>query len=368
MYFEVDDEYKTYLCEDNANAFLVALLPFIVKHNYNVIVKDKISSRLYYQITTYLLPLLCESFNKKPINITCDLTDKKYNGKAVGTSISCGVDSFYTLFKHNNLKDKTKNITHLCFFNAGSNGDFGGEEARELYKKRVNKIERFCKKYKYPLIKVDSNMNELIMMRHEKRHTFTTLACVYVFEKLFNTYYFPSGLSFNNSHIDEIDTAYYDILNVECLSNENILFYCSGLEVTRMKKIEFISNFKETYKWLNVCVGTKEWCNCTKCHKCLRTITALESIKKLDNYSSVFDLGYYYKNRKKLLSNLIRENRNRLEGVFSKEIINSYKKNNVKIPFISYILSYRITKKNIKDFIKKIIHKKPNKINDGWAD
>ena len=367
MYFEVEDEYKEYLCDENANAFLIALLPFVVKHNYNVIVKDCISSKLYYQLTTYLLPLLCENFNKNKIIIKCDLTDKIYNGTGVGTSISCGVDSFYTLFKHKNLEDKSKNITHLCFFNAGSNGEYGGESARKLYNERVSHIKSFCKEYNYPLITIDSNMNELIMMNHEKRHTFTTLSCVYVLEKLFKTYYFPSGLGFNNSHINEIDTSYYDILNVHCLSNENITFYCSGLETTRMRKVEFISNFKETYNWLNVCVG-KEWKNCTRCHKCLRTITALESINKLENYRSVFDIDYYYKNRNILLSNLIRENRNKLEGQFSKEIIKSYKNNNVKIPLISYILSYRISMTTIKSIIKKIIGRKPVKINDGWTD
>ena len=34
MYFQVEKEYSKYLCDDNANAFLIALLPFIVKHNY----------------------------------------------------------------------------------------------------------------------------------------------------------------------------------------------------------------------------------------------------------------------------------------------------------------------------------------------
>ena len=34
------------------------------------------------------------------------------------------------------LKEKEFNITHLTFFNAGSNGKFGGEETRNLYNKR----------------------------------------------------------------------------------------------------------------------------------------------------------------------------------------------------------------------------------------
>ena len=375
MFFEVENEYVKYLADDNANAFLIALIPFVVKHNYDVEVKSRISSKVYYQITTYLLPLLCDSFNKKSINIKCELTNKKYGGKGVGASISCGVDSFYTLLKHKALKDNSYNITHLCFFNAGSNGEYGGEEAQLLYNDRIKHIKEFCKEYKYPLVTVDSNMNELIMMNHEKRHTFTTLACVYALEKLFNIYYFASGLGFNGSHIDEEDTAFYDVLNVQCLSNENITYYCSGLETTRMEKVKFISDCEETYNYLNVCVGRK-WDNCGKCNKCIRTMTALESIGKLENYKKVFDLDYYYENRKMILSKVIKGNRNRIQHELLNEIILSYKKNDVKIPICSYLLSFIPTKQDVKKIIKFVIpkvliekyKKNHNRVNDGWLD
>ncbi len=364
LYFKVNNEYKDYLSDDTANAFLIALIPYIIKHNYNVIIKAKISKKIYYQLSTYLLPMLCEAFNKKPVSIKCELTDEHFNSKGVGASISCGVDSFYTLFKHQKLLDNQRNITHLCFFNAGSNGEYGGEAARELYNERVANIKEFCKKYNYPLVLVDTNMNELIMMNHEKRHTFTTLSCVYALEKLFNTYYFASGLRFDGSHIDEADTAFYDILNMQCLSNENITFYCSGIEVSRLEKIKYISQFKETYDWLNVCVGDK-WQNDGKCSKCIRTITALESINKLREYKNVFDLDNYYKNRIKILSNIIKGCRKKIQREFCIEILNSYKENKIRIPILSYILSYRISKQAI----KRIFIKKDKKaIKDGWID
>ncbi len=370
MYFKVEDEYKKYLCDMNANSFLIALLPFIVKHNYNVIIKDKISSKLYYQLTTYLLPLLCKAFKKNNINIECELTDELYNGKAIGASISCGVDSFYTLFKHRNLKNN-KNITHLCFFNAGSNGDFGGEDSDNLYKKRLSHVREFCKKYNYPFITIDSNMNELILMSHEKRHTFTTLACVYALEKLFNTYYFASGLEFDGSHIDEKDTAFYDILNVHALSNENIAFYCSGLETSRIEKVKFISEFEETYDYLNVCVG-HDWDNCSRCEKCSRTMAELESIGKLDKYKNVFDLDYYYKNRNKILSTIIHDKRDPIKKYFCIDTLKTYKENNIKIPFSSYIIAKVPTWKKVKIHLRKYkIVKKIRKIEqpkDGWMD
>lgn len=376
LFFQVENEYIEYLCDDNANAFLVALLPFIVKHNYDVKINACISSKLYYQLTSYLLPLLCKEFKKKAIKIECELSDKKYtNNNGVGASVSCGVDSFYTLLKHLKTADPKNNITHLCFFNAGSNGEYGGEKAEKLFEERVSNIRKFCDEYNFSLITVNSNMNELILMNHEKRHTFTTLACVYSLEKLFNKYYFASGLGFNGSHISEEDTAYYDILNVHCLSNENISFYCSGIETSRMEKIRFISNYKETYNWLNVCISDK-WDNCCKCVKCIRTMTALDSINMLEKYSNVFDIEYYNKNRKKILANILIGNRDKVQHDFCDEIIKSYKENNKKIPKYSYFLSIIPTKSNIKILLKKFlpnkfidsIRKNKNRQNDGWID
>lgn len=360
MYFEVERQYVKYLCEDNANAFLIALLPFIVKHNYDVIIKSKISSKLYYQLTTYLLPLLCNEFKKKDIKIECELTDIEYNSIGVGASISCGVDSFYTLLKHQDCKDKSYNITHLTFFNAGSNGEYGGEEAQKLYQDRLNHIKQFCNQNNYPLVTVDSNMNEIIMMNHEKRHTFTTLCCVYALEKLFGKYYFASGFGFNGSHISDEDTAYYDILNVHCLSNENIKFYCSGIETTRMEKVRYISNYEITYNWLNVCVG-KEYKNCCRCSKCIRTMTALDAIGKLELYKNVFDIDYYNKNRVKILAEILLYNHDRVQHDFLNEILNEFKINNVKIPIKSYIIeifSFKFIKYKAKLCLKKLLSPK----------
>lgn len=376
MYFEVEKEYIKYLTDDNANAFLLALLPFAVKHEYDIEVNDYVSSKLYYQLTNYLLPLLCANFNKKVINIKCNLVNRIFNAKGVGASISCGVDSFYTLLKHKNCKDKTYNITHLTFFNAGSHGQYGGEEANILFKKRLKKIKEFCKLNKYNLVVVDSNIDELIMMNHEKRHTFTTLACVYALEKLFGKYYFASGLGFNGSHINESDTAYYDILNVHCLSNENINFYCSGIETTRMEKTKFISNYSETYDWLNVCVAN-EWNNCGRCSKCIRTMTSLEAIGKLELYKNVFNIDIFYKKRTNIYKELLIKNRDKLQHELLKEVLQECRKNNVRIPILSYFLSFIPNKENIIIFLKKVLPNKiiislkkitKNQIEDGWTD
>ena len=64
LWYKTEKKYEEYISVENANAFLITLLPYIVKHNYDVKVNSKISSKLYYQLLDYLLPLLCKEFKK----------------------------------------------------------------------------------------------------------------------------------------------------------------------------------------------------------------------------------------------------------------------------------------------------------------
>ena len=358
MYFEVEKEYAKYLCDETLDAFLVSLIPFIVKHNYDVKINGKISSKLYYQLTNYLLPLLCSEFKKERINIDCEITNVSFDAKGVGASISCGVDSFYTLLKHQNQKDENYNITHLTFFNAGSNGEYGGESGRKLFKERLKFIKKFCNQNNYKLVTIDTNMNELIMMNHKKTHSFRTLGCVLALQKLFGKYYFASGYHYNDMKLDEDSCGHYDTLNVQCLSNETLTIYSSGLEVSRLDKVKYISEHEITYNWLNVCVVTGD--NCGECIKCSRTIAELESIGKIDKYKSVFDLSKYYKNRNKIFVNILKESREKdtCDAIYLREIVDECKKNKKNISPIIYMKSYIPNKTDIKSIIKLFLPKK----------
>lgn len=375
LYFEVESNYSNYLSCDNYDAFVVSLIPYAVKHELDILVDGTISSQLFYQLNDYMLPMLCKSFNKKIIKIESDTNDIDYKSSGVGASISCGVDSFYTLLKNQEKKDSKYDITHLTFFNAGSNGEYGGDNARKLFNERLKFIRNFCDTNDYKLVIVDTNINEFMMMNHEKTHTFRTFGCVLALQKLFGKYYFASGLEFDGSHIDEEDTAFYDILNIHLLSNENIKFYCSGIEVSRLDKIKFISKHKITYNWLNVCVCDDY--NCGNCEKCMRTMTALDSISMLNKYKKVFDVEKFYGNKNKILVQMLNYNKDPLKKLLYGEIIDEYK-NNKTADFNIFIKMRSLlpNKLKLKNIFKIVIGKnnfekikgrvKKDNINDGW--
>lgn len=355
MWFEVEEEYIKYLCYEKADAFLVAILPYAMKHELDIDVKSKISSRLFYQLNTCLLPLLCEYFKKRKIKINA-LTDSSIlnNENAVGTGVSMGIDSFYSILKNESLQTKEFNLTHLTFFNAGASGRFGGEKARDLYNTRKEHARKFANANGFKFVCVDSNMNEFLMMSHVATHTFRSIACVLAIQKLFSKYYYASlGKKFDATELNE-DPGYYDILLLQCLSNENLQLYSDGVGVSRLEKVKEIVKYPITYKWLNVCIGEEK--NCGHCPKCIRTLLALESIGKLDKYRDVFDLKDFAKNRTKFLGYMIEQ---KSSNIFFKEIYDEYKKNNIKIPLASYFIGFfGNLKKKFKQCLKTILPKK----------
>lgn len=376
LWFEIENKYENYISDECEDAFLIAILPYAIKKELDIEIEGKISERLYYQITTYLIPMLCRAFNKRIINVETDIDNNCYNTQnAVGTGISCGVDSLYTIQKHYNRINKNYNVTHLTFFNAGSNGEYGGEKARKFYQDRIRLSRKFAEENDLSFVMVDSNMNEFLMMNHKKTHTFRSLACALVLQKLFAKYYYSSGYEFDNSKIDESDTAHYDILIMQCLSTENITFYSTGLETNRIGKVKEIAKFKPSYKYLNVCL--KEDYNCGECEKCKRTLLELDAIGKLESYKEVFDINKFEKNKKKNIIFLLRKRR--MKDIPYIEIYNEYKKNKTRIPIYLRIISLFPTKEYCKYIIFKIVpkeklkkilrvDKRSNKIKDGWMN
>ena len=104
------------------------------------------------------------------------------------------------------------------------------------YKQRIDWIQSVADELEKPLVCVDTSANEFLKQNHEQTHTFRTLSIPLAMQKLFSKYYFSSGIPFKNFEFAKLDTATYDLLNVQCISTDNLTFYSSGGEVKRLEK------------------------------------------------------------------------------------------------------------------------------------
>lgn len=298
MWFEVEQEYEKWLCTERIDAFVLAVLMYCLKHGVDIQSDGLMSRQLYYQLTSsYITTLGNHTEGFQPFHILVKTTDERLeNAGGVGTGVSAGVDSFYTILKHYNLDSELDHygLTHLTFFNAGSHGDFGGDDARELFKKRKELGRQVAEELKLPFLAIDSNLSEFIHMSFLPTASIRNLAMVLSVQKLFCKYYFSSGEPVHWFHVDVTENDNYDLLNTYVCSNENLIIHNAGMSATRLEKLKFISEFPITYKYLNICI--QDDLNCGECDKCVRTMNALNALGKLDLYREVFDLEKYYGN------------------------------------------------------------------------
>lgn len=327
LWYSVAEEYSQYLCTERSDAFLIALLSWAMMRSsesepVNIISDVPVSEQLYHQITQYYIPVLTSNISYfSPVKITAYVTAEVLPcSNAVGTGISGGVDSSYTVAKYLNCENPSYRLTHGVYFNMGMYGGMDSTSELALQRKVLTITEQTGLK----LLKVTSNTCvQLYGKAHAPIVPSVFSGTVLALQKLFSVYYYSSGFTAADFEMNEADAAYYDLLNVHCFTTPNTTFYSSGVEATRMEKVKFITNAAFTYKNLSVCLSVDQTKgNCGRCAKCTRTMAELEVIGKLDLYSDVFDVQAFRADPGYHWGYVLLKSRNDL---FCREILEKYR-------------------------------------------
>lgn len=303
LWAEVDSKYKDYLCYERADAFVIGLLYYAMMHNHDIVCEVPMGEDLYYQISTYLIEAYSKwSPNKYKIVLHADVDEHELPcaGK-VGTGISCGIDSFHVLAHLTNTQLVRHKLTHLTFNNVGSHGE--GEQAIKLYNERKKNAESFCREYGYDLVEINSNIMDQFPQSHVRSHTYSSTFAVFALQKLYSIYYYASGCTFKEFSFRKEDPAYQDLFLLNMFSTDKLKMYSEGGVFSRLEKTQAVTEYRPSYKYLNVCIKTSN--NCGVCEKCVRTLLALDALDKLEEYKDVFDIGYYRSHKFYYLKNLI---------------------------------------------------------------
>lgn len=370
IWYEVDERYSQYLCYERADAFLIAFLPYAMAFKYDIKIEGAISEKLIYQLVNYYIPALGKySKYYTKINILYDCLDSNnyVTESAVATGFSAGVDSFYTVLKHLNCQEKSFQLTHLTFFKVGATGSFGGEKADYIFDKRIHLFKDYAKMHNLDFVIVDSNVSEHAKMSYNYIHSFRSLSAVLALQKLFKIYYYASASVIDNFSFSPVDSANYDLFNMTFFTAEGMSCYSVDMDFERLDKQNYIKDFPDTYKYLNVC--NLEAMNCSKCEKCIRTMVGFQALGCLDNYKDVFDIQYFRNNFAKCIGLLIGKSFDgTAEGNIDASLVKNMKSSGTKIPILAYLyavpvfihsFAFRIARK-IKP-IRKWYHKRMNK-------
>lgn len=234
-------------------------------------------------------PLLSNSINNiqdilsrwypelKKISINSNIRNECENKKATACFFTGGVDSFYTLLKHNSEIDK---IIYVHGF------DLWLHEAgfREMVSKRINQIAKELNK---EIIEVETNILDFSnkICDWAGQYYGSALSSVAILlSKVIGKIYIASSLN--------TDVLYprgsHPSLDYLWGTNEIKIIH-DGCESTRLKKVKEISKSEIAMRHLRVCLDRRHGLyNCSKCEKCIRTMLSLYIAGALDK-SSTFE-------------------------------------------------------------------------------
>lgn len=341
VWFKVDKKYEEYLCYERGDAFVIAVLNFAMRNHHDIVSEAPLSEDLYYNIDKYLLDAIAQ-YNKdfyRP-QITADVSSESLPcAGAVGTGISCGVDSMHALASQTAMKFRKHNITHLTFNNVGSHGE--GEKAENLYRVRLERPRRFAEEYGFEFVASNSNLQDVIKQSHFKTHTYSSMFAVYCLQKLYSVYYYASsGYKYHEFRLYDIpgsSCGSYEMLSLPLLSTHNLRVYSEGEGMSRMTKLKSVVKYAPSYKYLNVCLDEGD--NCGKCEKCVRTLLGIDALGVLDKYSKMFDIVYYREHKSWYLVQMLKRISDGKHDYFE---MYPYFKNEVTLYMRMQVIPYKI--------------------------
>lgn len=323
LWFEVEKKYEDFLVADRVDAFLVGILNLAMRERWNIRSAIPATDTLLENLCKAFLPVLCSRNPKFYLpKIDCpSIAPVQKNFGAVGTGISCGVDSLHVLAKHGKgVGEKRFQVTHLVnndVWPSDSNG-------RKRHADQVAFVKAFADENGYEFVGIDSNIYEHFFQNHSFAHTYVNFACVLALQKLWKVYYYASSgygpkVAVDVDSIEYADSAHYDLLSCFSFSTENLIFFSEGVELTRFEKTKDLVFFEPAWKWLNVC-GEDLGRNCGRCGKCRRTLATFDALEfslggVLERFSQSFDIDSYMENRKSMRRWCV------LNGILGRELL-----------------------------------------------
>ena len=303
-WFSVEPEFARYLIDDRADAFVVGFLTTAMKLGADIYCDAPITKRLYYQLTTYLIPSMATNMEiYHSISILAPLTDVPLPCEgAVGTGWTGGVDSMYTLMTHLHPQEPGMKLTHLLVANVGTlESDHNTELLRYIAEKTRSGIAR---ELELSVVAVDSNIQLLQDEPYLAVAAFRLPAAVLALQKLFGVFLHSGAYEFSYFAFVSENSAYYELLPLSCFETDRTAFYSTGSHVSRIQKLWELSEFRPARSYLHPCIYAHRD-NCGKCGKCVRTMGALYALGTLDEFGQVFDVEDFYRHKDDHLAGIL---------------------------------------------------------------
>lgn len=354
MWFAVKNENADMLSDENYNAFFLVPLYLAMYYKTDLKISGMLSERLYRNMKEYGQRIFCDfSDELEKINISINGTTTKISNSRnlVGTGLSCGIDSLFTVYRHFQMEESDDyKINSLFIFNCGTHGHYENNKTYETFIKRYEMNKLAADELGIPLYQVNSNLHAFTHKIGEQKMGYIAIhSCILALQKVLRLYYVANSCTYKDTlegttHYHNFDFGEFsDPFFIPLVRTEGLELMLEGAQYSRSKKTEIISDWPIAQSYLNVCVSPEEdGRNCCRCSKCVRTLIPLEAMGKLNSFSKVFDLNVYRKNsmagKVELMLTYGKE-------PFSADNVDYARKKGLKMPTKSEVFIFRVKRK-----------------------
>lgn len=339
LWFEFDREYASWAVPERSDAFVLMLMEYALWLGRDLVCEAPVTDRLLCQLNDILMPQMAEytkEFN--PMRVIADSAPEVSPvGNGVGTGLSCGVDSFYTIFRY--LDDGYARLTHLFFNNVGALTK-DPVRAEEIFEQKRARFASVATELGLPLVAVNTNMLEVLRGCPDgvtQPGAIKNAACLYALKRGMSAYWVSSGCATGEfRYVFESNDPYLPMITQAVTLGELFVLPC-GTEVPRIEKLRAIASKSVVRRHLSVCAGE----NCGRCAKCTRTLFELYALGTLDDFSEIFDVEWFRRHLVGRLAFSMGDPTERADG-FVAESLGEAKRNGVHIPLRSRMLAWCI--------------------------
>ena len=313
LWFEVEEKYGQYLCDERSDAFVVGLLPLAIKTRQDIYFVTPITDQLKDQLEHDFIDVVCQhqpELHRVRLvgNVAAPLCKAS---ETIGTGVSCGVDSLFTIKRR--LIEHTGN--KFLFLTNQADMDDSRYVRFDCLKRRASS---FAADAGIELIVGDTNYSGGVPgLCTEGCTTYCNLFSVLALQKLFSRYFIASGgpiRDFNfylQNGMFGTDCSDYDLLTLSACSTSSCRFIVDGLE-ERIKKVQALIDWPLAWNHLDVCfrhADGKDGNGTYDCPKCMHTVVEIlvaGGMPALEKFSAVFDVEYVKAHMEEYLADLIR--------------------------------------------------------------
>lgn len=331
-------------------AFILALLRPVMLVGCDLYIDGTVDAEFLYKLNQDVVPLLCShSPELKAVRIysKANCGQERRNTEPASAKprllgMSCGLDSLTAYLENQEATTPSSlKVDGLLFCDIGA---FGGQEEKFQYD--LGHVKGFAKDNGLPLYLVRSNIDQFYREIFELSMSLRNVAAAWALHGICHSVMYASSYSYKSflgAAATEKNASILEPVLFPLLSIEDFAVVSHGFIHIRSAKFALLLNYPNYIKYLNVCTRSpaakQGFINCGHCRKCSTILFMAESVGRIGEFSSTFNMPKFLAKRRSLLFRMVYMSYRCDPSFSSINALEYYRENGGRIPLIIWVFA-----------------------------